>query len=75
MPVEVQGAAVGDNLKSLSVEASYDDGATWQKLTVKHGEASLKAPAKGKGVALRAEVVDQQDNRSTVAVHNAFRGR
>ncbi|MGY0020164.1 S8 family peptidase [Streptomyces sp. cg35] len=75
MPVEVQGAAAGDNLKSLTVEASYDNGATWQKLTVKHGKASLKAPAKGKGVTLRAEVVDQQDNTSTVAVHNAFRGR
>ncbi|MER5946462.1 S8 family serine peptidase [Streptomyces sp. NPDC001904] len=75
VPVEVQGAAAGDNLKSLTVQASYDDGATWQKLSVKHGRASLKAPARGKGVALRAEVVDRQGNTSTVAVHNAFRGR
>ncbi|MFD8570599.1 S8 family serine peptidase [Streptomyces sp. NPDC059639] len=75
MPLEVQGAAAGDNLKSLTVQASYDDGATWQKLTVKHGKASLKAPAKGKGVALRGEVVDRQGNTSEVTVHHAFLGR
>ncbi|NEB81474.1 S8 family serine peptidase [Streptomyces sp. SID14478] len=75
LPVEIQGAAAGKNLKSLTVDASYDDGATWQKVTVTHGKASLKAPAQGKGVTLRAEVVDKQDNVSKVTVHNAFLGR
>ncbi|WP_353946195.1 S8 family serine peptidase [Streptomyces sp. HUAS MG91] len=75
MPVEVQGAAAGDDLKSLTVHASYDDGTTWRKLTVKHGSTTLTAPAKGKGVALRAEVEDRQGNTSTVTVYNAFLGR
>ncbi|MEV3854748.1 S8 family serine peptidase [Streptomyces sp. NPDC050095] len=75
LPVEVQGAAAGDNLKSLAVQASYDNGATWQTLSVKHGKASLKAPAKGKGVTLRGKVVDLQGNTSTVTVYNAFLGR
>ncbi|MEU6844028.1 S8 family serine peptidase [Streptomyces sp. NPDC046716] len=75
VPVEVQGAAAGDGLKSLTVHASYDNGGTWQQLTVKHGGTSLKAPARGKGVALRAEVVDRQGGTSTVTVYNAFRGR
>ncbi|WP_329120644.1 S8 family peptidase [Streptomyces sp. NBC_01465] len=75
MPVEVQGPAAGDNLKSLVVQASYDNGVTWQTLLVKHDKAELRAPAKGKGVALRAEVVDLQGNISKVAVYNAFLGR
>ncbi|MEV0095873.1 S8 family serine peptidase [Streptomyces sp. NPDC050738] len=75
MPVEVQGAATGDNLKSLTVEASYDNGVTWQKLSLKHGKVSLRVPAQGKSVALRAEVVDQQGTISTVAVYDAFLGR
>ncbi|MYW67085.1 S8 family serine peptidase [Streptomyces sp. SID8379] len=75
MPVEVEGAAAGENLKSLAVEASYDSGATWQKLSLKHGRASLRAPAVDKGVALRAEVVDQQGNISKLAVYDAFLGR
>ncbi|WNI21139.1 S8 family serine peptidase [Streptomyces sp. ITFR-16] len=75
VPVEIQGAAAGGNVRSLTVEASYDDGATWRKLSVRHGAASLRAPARGKGVALRAEVVDRQGNKSAYAVHNAFLGR
>lgn len=75
LPVEIQGSAAGGKARSLTVEASYDDGATWQKLGVRHGTASLRAPAGGKGVALRAEVVDRQGNTSTTTVHNAFLGR
>ncbi|MFI7501763.1 hypothetical protein ACIBVL_25370 [Streptomyces sp. NPDC049687] len=75
VPVKVEGAATGRNLKSLSVHASYDDGRTWKKLTVSKGKVSLKNPARGKGAALRAEITDKKGNKSTVAVHNAYRGR
>ncbi|GAA1374296.1 hypothetical protein [Streptomyces beijiangensis] len=68
-------AAAGGNLKSLTVEASYDNGTTSQKLSVKHGKALLRAPAKGKGVTLRGQVVDKQGNPSEVTVYKAFLGR
>nr|WP_162929217.1 S8 family serine peptidase [Streptomyces sp. YIM 130001] len=75
MPVEVEGAAAGDNLGSLTVEASYDEGDSWRELRVKNGKVSLRAPGKDEGVALRAEIVDRQGNVSRIAVHDAFRGR
>ncbi|MER5883228.1 S8 family serine peptidase [Streptomyces sp. NPDC001941] len=75
MPVEVQGAAAGDNLKSLTVQASYDNGVSWRKVPLLLGKALLVAPAKGKGVALRADIVDKQGNTSTVTVFDAFLGR
>ena len=34
VPVTVQGAAAGNNLKSLAVYVSYDSGATWKKAPV-----------------------------------------
>ena len=34
IPVTVEGAAKGSNLKSLSVYVSYDYGQTWTKLDV-----------------------------------------
>ncbi|WP_419992953.1 S8 family peptidase [Streptomyces boninensis] len=75
MPYEIQGAAAGDNLKSLTIEASYDGGKSWHKVPRVLGKALVLTPAKGKSVALRAEAVDKQDNKSTIAVYDAFLGR
>ncbi|MBC9712027.1 S8 family serine peptidase [Streptomyces sp. TRM66268-LWL] len=76
MPVEIQGAAAAEgNLKSLTVEASYDGGRHWTKLPKVLGKYALLAPAAGKGVTLRAEVTDQQGNVSKVTVYDAFLGR
>ena len=74
-PVTVQGPAKGRNLKSLAVWASYDGGRTWKKLTVTHGKVTLKNPAKGKSVSLRAKVTDKKGNTSTISVHNAYYGK
>ncbi|MFD9789400.1 S8 family serine peptidase [Streptomyces sp. NPDC059070] len=75
IPVTVQGAASGSNLKSLSVYASYDDGKTWQVVKVDKGAASVKNPAKDKAVALRAEIADKQGNTSMVTIHQAYFGK
>ncbi|TQE19752.1 peptidase S8 [Streptomyces ipomoeae] len=75
IPVAVEGAAAGRNLKSLAVHASYDDGRTWRKLTVRNGQVSVKNPAKGKGIAFRAEITDSKGNTSVIAVHNAYLGK
>ncbi|MFF0473859.1 S8 family serine peptidase [Streptomyces sp. NPDC004284] len=75
VPVTVQGAAAGGNLKSLSVSVSYDDGKTWQVAKVVGGLISVKSPAKDSGVSLSAEITDKQDNVSTLTVHNAWLGK
>ncbi|WTE14333.1 S8 family serine peptidase [Streptomyces uncialis] len=74
VPVEVQGAASGTNLKTLRVLVSYD-GKKWKSATVDAGKVKVRAPEKGKGISLRAVVTDKQDNQSAVTIHNAFLGR
>ncbi|MGX2994963.1 S8 family peptidase [Streptomyces sp. JNUCC 64] len=75
VPVTVQGAAAGRQLKSLKVSASYDQGRTWKKLTVRGGEVSVRNPAAGKGVALRAVITDRAGNTSTLTIRNAYLGK
>ncbi|MDQ0753925.1 subtilisin family serine protease [Streptomyces africanus] len=74
-PVTVEGAARGRNLKSLSVYVSYDDGRTWKKAEVRNGRITVKSPAKGKGISLRAKIIDRKGNRATIAEHNAYYGK
>ncbi|MFF4506704.1 S8 family peptidase [Streptomyces sp. NPDC001401] len=74
-PVTVQGAAKGSNLKSLAVWVSYDHGKTWKKVTVKHGKLTVKNPAKGKSVSLRAKVTDKKNNSSTISIYDAYYGK
>ncbi|MYQ86310.1 MULTISPECIES: S8 family peptidase [unclassified Streptomyces] len=74
VPVEVQGAAAGANLKTLRVLVSYDD-TTWLPVPVTVGKVTVTAPAKGKAISLKAVVTDKDDNESTVTIHNAFFGR
>ncbi|MER6998123.1 S8 family serine peptidase [Streptomyces sp. NPDC000410] len=75
VPVTVQGAAAGDKLKSLEVYVSYDRARTWTKVPVRNGKVAVRNPAKGQGIALRAEVTDKDGNLSTVAIHDAYFGR
>ncbi|WP_444545159.1 S8 family peptidase [Streptomyces atratus] len=75
VPVTVQGAAAGKNLKSLTVYVSYDAGKTWKKTTVKSGKLSVKNPAKGKSISYRADVTDKQGNKSSVSIYNAYFGK
>ncbi|WP_413752878.1 S8 family peptidase [Streptomyces sp. R-74717] len=75
VPVTVQGAAAGKNLKSLAVYVSYDAGKTWKKTTVKSGKLSVKNPAKGKSISYRADVTDKQGNKSSVSIYHAYFGK
>ncbi|WP_425276487.1 S8 family peptidase [Streptomyces swartbergensis] len=75
VPVTVEGAAKGSNLKSLSVYVSYDYGKTWKKLTVKKGKVSFKNPAKGKAISFHAKIADKKGNKSTVSIYNAYYGK
>ncbi|MFE2511510.1 S8 family peptidase [Streptomyces naganishii] len=75
LPVSVEGAARGANLKSLTVWISYDQGRTWKKVKVTGGRITLRNPAKGKSVSFRAEVVDKKGNQSTLSIYNAYYGK
>ncbi|MFD4527642.1 S8 family serine peptidase [Streptomyces sp. NPDC058470] len=75
IPVIVQGAAAGSNLKSLSVSVSYDGGKKWTKVTVKSGKVTFKNPAKGKGISLHATITDKKGNKSAVSIYNAYYGQ
>lgn len=72
VPVSVLGAAAGRNLKSLTVEVSYD-GKTWKRAKVGKGGFLVRNPAAGQSVSLRAVVVDRQGNTLTQTMRNAFR--
>ncbi|MFF9569687.1 S8 family serine peptidase [Streptomyces sp. NPDC014685] len=75
VPVTVQGAAAGKNLKSLTVYVSYDGGKTWKKSAVKKGKISVKNPAKGKSISYRADVTDKKGNKSSVSIYHAYFGK
>ncbi|WP_309098152.1 hypothetical protein, partial [Streptomyces sp.] len=75
VPVTVEGAAKGSNLKSLSVYVSYDYGKTWKKLDVKKGKVSFKNPAKGKAISFHAKIADKKGNKSTISIYNAYYGK
>lgn len=75
VPVTVQGAAAGKNLKSLTVSLSYDGGKTWKKTAVKKGKIAMKNPAKKKSVSFKASVTDKKGNTSSVAIYNAYFGK
>ncbi|MFJ5850153.1 S8 family peptidase [Streptomyces sp. NPDC092903] len=75
VPVTVQGAAAGKNLKSLTVYVSYDAGKTWKKTAVKKGKISVKNPAKKKSLSFKAKVTDKKGNTSSVAIYDAYFGK
>lgn len=75
VPVTVQGAAAGSNLKSLAAYVSYDYGQTWKKVTVSGGKIKVKNPAAGKGISFHAKITDKKGNKSTLSVYNAFYGK
>ncbi len=75
IPVTVEGAAKGSNLKSLAVYVSYDYGQTWKKVTVKNGKITAKNPAKGKAISFHAKIADKKGNKSTISIYNAYYGK
>ncbi|MEU4996721.1 S8 family serine peptidase [Streptomyces sp. NPDC021622] len=76
IPLKVQGPAAGPgNLKSLTVYASYDAGRTWKKTPVTEGKITVKNPAAGKSISLRANLTDKQGNKSTLSIYDAYFGK
>ncbi|HEU4423709.1 MAG TPA: S8 family serine peptidase [Pilimelia sp.] len=79
VPFEVQrhpGSAAG-TVRTLTVEVSYDDGATWQDVRVtrygQRGTAFLEHPAGAGFVSLRANATDTAGNTVSQTVIRAYR--
>ncbi|MET7700944.1 S8 family peptidase [Streptomyces sp. NPDC005485] len=75
IPVTVEGAAKGGNLKSLVVWVSYDHGKNWKKTDVRNGRITYANPAAGKAISFRAGIADKKGNKSTLSIYNAFYGK
>ncbi|WP_326820990.1 S8 family serine peptidase [Streptosporangium sp. NBC_01756] len=77
VPVTVQplaGSAAGP-VRRLSVEVSYDDGATWTKAEIHGSAAVLRHPAGDGFVSLRARALDKAGNTAEQTVIRAYRIR
>ncbi|MDK1472642.1 S8 family serine peptidase [Streptomyces sp. 549] len=75
VPVKVEGSAAGKQLKSLTVQASYDGGKKWTTLKVTKGKVKVKTPKKGKAVSFKAKAVDKKGNTTTQTLIDAYRGK
>ncbi|GAB7042307.1 MULTISPECIES: S8 family serine peptidase [Catenuloplanes] len=74
VPVRVAGqanSAAAPN-RSLTVEVSYDDGATWTRATVRNGAVQLRHPGTAGFVSLRAVAADRAGNTVTQTVIRAY---
>ncbi len=79
LPFQVQrqaGSGAG-RVRSLSIEVSYDDGASWRRVPAARfgdrGWAALTHPAGAGFVSLRAAMTDQSANTASVTVMRAYR--
>ncbi|MFJ2557090.1 MULTISPECIES: S8 family serine peptidase [unclassified Streptomyces] len=76
VPLVVQGHAARKGIGSLTVEASYDGGTTWQKapVTTENGERgiTLDHPASATSVSLKGALKDTEGNGYEVTVMDAY---
>ncbi|MDF6045549.1 S8 family serine peptidase [Streptomyces sp. JH14] len=75
-PSVLGGSVPEDEVASLTLEISYDDGATWQKQGVKEKKgawsASLKAPSGADSVSLRVNAEQDNGGGITQSITRAF---
>ncbi|MGI5146578.1 S8 family peptidase [Plantactinospora sp. CA-294935] len=75
IPVTVQrqpGAPHAD-VRRLTVDASYDDGRTWHRATIRNGTARLVHPNRPGYVSLRASTTDSAGNTTIQTLTHAYR--
>ncbi|MGW9022685.1 S8 family serine peptidase [Streptomyces sp. NPDC055722] len=75
-PSHLPGAPSSDTIKTVSLDISYDDGATWHHATLTRTAAGwstrLNAPAHARFVTLRTSAGDTQGNTVTQSITRAF---
>ena len=70
--VERQRGSTAAPVRTLTVEASYDDGKTWQSAPLKQGAAKVVPPAGTRYVSLRATSTDRAGNTVTQTILRAY---
>ncbi|WP_392838814.1 S8 family serine peptidase [Streptomyces sp. LN500] len=75
-PSHLPGGPSSKAICALTLDISYDDGATWQKASLTHRgdgwETTLHAPAKTAYATLRTSAHDRQGNSVTQSITRAF---
>ncbi|MEV4161951.1 hypothetical protein [Nonomuraea dietziae] len=75
IPVRVErqrGSTVGE-VRDLTVEVSFDDGATWNPAQIRKGRVTVRHPAAAGFVSLRARAADAAGNTVEQTVIRAYR--
>jgi subtilisin family serine protease len=75
-PSHLRGAPGSDSIKTVSLDVSYDDGATWHHTTptrtAQGWNTRLNAPAHAQFVTLRTSAADTEGNTVTQSITRAF---
>ncbi|MGW2939368.1 S8 family serine peptidase [Streptomyces sp. NPDC001156] len=75
-PSQLTGAAGTGAIRTVTLEVSYDDGATWHKATLRQSggnwKAQLDAPARARFASLRTTARDTEGNSVSQTLIRAF---
>ncbi|WP_454320832.1 PA domain-containing protein [Streptomyces phaeoluteigriseus] len=75
-PSHLAGGPDSGTIREVSVDISYDDGATWHRAVLRHTghdwTTRLNAPADARFVTVRTSAADTQDNSVTQSITRAF---
>ncbi|SDG31753.1 Subtilase family protein [Lentzea fradiae] len=73
VPLKVEQADGTPKVRRLTVEVSYDDGATWKKAQVAGNNVLLHHPKGAKAASLRAKTTDAAGNTGEVTIIRAYK--
>ncbi|MFI9041078.1 S8 family serine peptidase [Streptomyces sp. NPDC053726] len=75
-PTHLKGAAGAGAIRTVTLEVSYDDGATWRRTTLRQSgggwKAQLDAPSRARFASLRTTARDTKGNSVSQTVIRAF---
>jgi hypothetical protein len=73
VPLKVEQAAGTPKVKRVTVEVSFDDGATWKQVPVAGDRAVVRHPSGAKAASLRAKTTDAAGGTGEVTIIRAYR--
>jgi hypothetical protein len=73
VPIKVEQAQNTPKVKRVTVEVSFDDGATWKQVQVAGGKAIVQHPKGAKFASLRAKTTDAAGNTGEVTIVRAYK--
>ncbi|MFJ5988506.1 S8 family serine peptidase [Lentzea sp. NPDC092896] len=73
VPLKVEQAQNTPKVKRVTVEVSFDDGATWKQVQVAGDKAIVHHPKNAKFASLRAKTTDAAGNTGEVTIIHAYK--